>query len=200
MKAKTKLKLKLYLRVLPVYVAHILSMAVCSAIHGKYAEAVIFLVSELSLRYKFEKTYHCKTAGLCFYFTTAVIWLCIPRVMPINISYLSGVLVGLCVAFVSYHIQCHIDNVNLLKEKDKQLDALIWRIKKYSSIDIYKMSEDELRTYATSKGLPEIMIDTLILKVLHNYRWVDIMTERNYSKTAIRYHKAQIIEKLDIKL
>ena len=62
------------------------------------------------------------------------------------------------------------------------------------------MSEDELRTYATSKGLPEIMIDTLILKVLHNYRWVDIMTERNYSKTAIRYHKAQIIEKLDIKL
>ena len=53
------------------------------------------------------------------------------------------------------------------------------------------MSEEELRQYAQSKGLSEPICDTLVLKIIHNYRWVDIQKERKYSKTAIIYHKKQ---------
>ena len=62
------------------------------------------------------------------------------------------------------------------------------------------MSEEELRNYAKSKHLSEMMIDTLVLKVIHNYKWVEIQHERNYSKTAIIYHKKQICKTLNIEL
>lgn len=200
MKPEIKLKLKIYLKVLPVYLFHILSFFACAMLYGKYVEAVIFLVAELALRYKFDKTYHCKTSGMCFCFTSCVIWLCVPVVLPVEISYLFGIFIGLSISLISYWIQCSLDNLALLKDKDRQIELMAWRLKKYSDVNIYKMSEEELRVYAASKGLSDIIIDTLVLKVLHNYRWVDIMKERNYSKTAIRYHKSQIIKKLDIEL
>ena len=66
--------------------------------------------------------------------------------------------------------------------------------------DIYNLNEEQLRNYAKGKGLSETIIDTLVLRVIHNYRWVDIQKELNYSKDGIRYHKEQISKKLNIRL
>ena len=60
------------------------------------------------------------------------------------------------------------------------------------------MSETELRQYAQSKGLSETICDTLVLRVINNYRWVDIQRAMNFSKDGIRYHKEQIIKKLSV--
>lgn len=83
---------------------------------------------------------------------------------------------------------------------ENKIAELINKLKKYKNIDIYKMSEAELRQYAQSKGLSENICDTLVLKVIQNYRWVDIEKERNFTKEGIRYHKQRIIEVLEIDL
>lgn len=105
--------------------------------------------------------------------------------LPINISIFSSVIVGIIINYCLYKIQDYID---IKKEIVKQVK------------DVYAMTEDKLRIYARSKHLPEVMVDTLVLKVIHNYKWSEIMAERNYSKTAIRYHKKQISRYLSIEL
>ena len=60
--------------------------------------------------------------------------------------------------------------------------------------ELYAMSEEELRTFARSKGLSEMIVDTLVLKVIHNYKWIEIQEERNYTKEGIRYHKNRIFK------
>lgn len=65
---------------------------------------------------------------------------------------------------------------------------------------IYSLTEDELRNFAKSKGLGEQIVDTLVLKVIHNYKWVEIERERNYSKDGIRYHKEKLNKVLGFKL
>ena len=62
------------------------------------------------------------------------------------------------------------------------------------------MTEEELRNYAKSKHISENMIDTLVLRVIYNYKWVEIQQERNFTKDGIRYHKEQLNKKLNIKL
>lgn len=67
-------------------------------------------------------------------------------------------------------------------------------------INIYSMTEDELRVYATSKRLNEPMITTLILRVKNNYKWCEIAQETSYSKQGIIYHKKKLEKVLDMKL
>ena len=104
--------------------------------------------------------------------------------LPIQISIFSSVLVGILMNYALYKLQDYLD---LKKQVAKE------------TINIYKMTEDELRKYAISKHLSEMMIDTLVLKVIHNYRWCEIMEERHYSRTAIKYHKKCIEKQLNIK-
>lgn len=80
-----------------------------------------------------------------------------------------------------------------------RFEQLLVELKTCKNIDLYSMTEIELRNYAKSKGLSEPIIDTLVLKIIKNYRWVDIQNELNFTKDGIRYHKEKIIEKLDIK-
>lgn len=70
-------------------------------------------------------------------------------------------------------------------------------IKNLSKNDIYQMPEYELRQYAASKGLSEVVIETLVLKVIYHYKNVEIQQERGYSKSAINYHLKIIKEKLN---
>ena len=108
------------------------------------------------------------------------------KLMPtVNISIFFCVLVGAFINFILYKIQDYLD---LKKEVAKE------------TINIYKMTEEELRSYARSKHLSEMMIDSLVLKVIHNYRWCEIRTERNYTRTGMDYHKQTIEKKLNIKL
>lgn len=105
--------------------------------------------------------------------------------LPISISIFSGVLYGVFAHFILYKIQDYIELKNNVFK---------------NSINIYNMSEEELRNYAKSKGLSEMIIDTLILRVINNYKWVEIQKERNYTKEGIRYHKERICKILDVKL
>lgn len=200
MKYSTKLTLIRYARMFGLSAFIIGCIATMAFICNKWIEAFSLLVSFFALRYKFDKTYHCSSTGLCTFVSISIFWLAIPVEMRIEYSLFFGTIVAFIIGFICYLVQCYADNANLISDKDCQISALCKELKKYQAIDLYAMSEDDLRKYARSKGLSENIIDTLILKIVHGYRWIDIMNERNYSKTAIRYHKKQIIEKLSITL
>lgn len=176
-------------------------------IFNKYIEAVVFLTSFFSLRYKFKTTFHYESVFYCIVTTIALFVLSVIFSPPLTISLLGSVLCGFVDTWALWFIQDRFDYKfsskmfeRLAYDYDLQIEDLLDKIKQYENVDLYKMSEEELRQYAQSKGLSETICDTLVLKVIHNYRWIDIQKQLNFSKDGIRYHKEKIIEKLNIKL
>lgn len=191
MKVTTKIKLKLFAFDLTfelIVNSIILTMAYFS---NKIVETLFFYLSWRVFRFAVPKIFHFKGKTPlmsilgCMVCSCLVFGVAIQLMLPISISIFLSVLVGILMNFILYKIQDYLD---LKKEVAKE------------TINIYKMTEDELRKYAISKHLSEMMVDTLVLKVIHNYRWVDIRNERNYTRTGMDYHKQTIEKKLNIKL
>ena len=63
-------------------------------------------------------------------------------------------------------------------------------------MNIYKMSEQELRAYAHEMGLCGGSVETLIHRVLHGRSWTMIADITKYSYRGIRHHRKQIMSKL----
>ena len=190
MKVTTKIKLKLFAFDLTfelIVNSIILTIAYFS---NKIVETLFFYVAWRVFRFAVPKIFHFKGKTPlmsilgCMFCSSFVFAVAIQLMLPISISIFSSVLVGILMNFTLYKIQDYLD----LKKKVAK-----------ETINIYEMTEDKLRNYAKSKLLSEMMIDTLVLKVIHNYRWCEIMEERHYSRTAIKYHKKCIENKLNIK-
>lgn len=191
MKAITKIKVKIFLIkcIFEIIVnGAILSIAFIS---DRLIETLLFYISWQVFRTCVPKIFHVRLKSPlmsiigCLFCSILTFILAMKLMLPIEISIFSSVLIGILINYCLYKIQDYID---IKKEIAKQVK------------NIYAMSEEELRCYARSKHLSEMMIDTLILKVIHNYKWVEIQNERNYSKTAIIYHKKQICKALNIEL
>lgn len=191
MKVTTKIKLKIFALDLAfelIVNSIILTMAYFS---NKIVETLLFYLAWRVFRFAVPKIFHFKGKTPlmsilgCMFCSCLVFGVAIHLMLPIQISIFSSVIVGILMNFILYKIQDYLD---LKKQVAKE------------TINIYTMTEDKLRKYAASKGLSEMMVDTLVLKVIHNYRWVEIRNERNYTRTGIDYHKQTIEKKLNIKL
>ena len=121
-------------------------------------------------------------------------------VLPLELSLLSAVPICYFISWVGFIKKTSDDLEVRCDELEFEISQLIIKLKQYKNIDIYKMSEVELRQYAQSRGLTENICETLVLRVIQNYRWVDIEKERNFTKEGIRYHKERIIKALEIDL
>jgi hypothetical protein len=121
----------------------------------------------------------------CIVYSVICYLVAMKLMLPLCISIFSSVLVGLLINFSLYKIQDYLDL------RRKQATSLF---------DLCKMSEDELRAYAISKHIGETLVDTLVLRLKHNYRWCDIRDERGYTKEGIRYHKETLERVLGVKL
>lgn len=181
----------------------ILTMAVASSlaafIFNKWAEAVTFFFCQWFIREQFPEQYHHIVAAICRNITAIVLFFGISFTLPFELSLLSAVPICYFTSWIGC-IKVERDAFEIqTDELENKVARLIMNLKRYKQIDLYKMSEEELRQYAQSKGLSETICDTLILRIKHAYRWVDIERERNFSKEGIRYHKEQIIEKLGFK-
>lgn len=191
MRAATKVRLKLF------FINLVFEIVVNSIILGfailkdRLGPTLIFYASWRIFRYAVPKIFHYRKGKPimrivgCAFCSCLVYIIAINNMLPISVSIFSSVCLGSLANYILYKIQDYLD---LQKEIAKNTKS------------IYAMTEDELRIYARSKQLSEMMIDTLVLRVIHNYKWVEIMAERNYSKTAIRYHKKQICKCLKIEL
>ena len=190
-KAERRLDFKLKLLSAFFNITVFLSIGICSVIYKKYFECVIYFISFISLRYMFPTTYHSSNLWVCMFWSIFIFVVSLPNILPIRLSLLFAVLIGLVVDCILYKIQDSIDTQN-------KLCVLQDKIKNYESVDIYKMSEDELRQYGASKHLSELQIDILVFRVKDHLRISEICDYRNYGRTTIKYHIAEIKKKLNI--
>lgn len=151
----------------------------------KVWQTIILLVAYTLFRWCYPTTWHAKTTQQCFAYSILIFCFCTTLCLPIGVSIVSSVFVAMGLTFVLYKVQCLID---------KGLHKI--DLKEY----VYSLSEEELRNFAKSKGVGEQIIDTLVLKVVHNYKWAEIERERNYSKDGIRYHREKLNKVLGFKL
>lgn len=176
----------------------IVASLIPAIIFSKWAEAVIFFFCHWLIREQFPKQYHHIIPAICRSITASVFFFGITFVLPLEISLLSAIPISYFISWIGF-VKKNSDDFEIECEKfEVKIEQLIIELKRYKNIDLYKMSEEELRQFAQSRGLSETICDTLILRIKHHYRWVDIEKERNFTKEGIRYHKEQIIEKLGI--
>lgn len=177
----------------------IIASIIPALIFNKWAEAITFFICHWFIREQYPKQYHHIVAAICRTITAFVMFLGVSFVLPFELSLLSAIPICYFISWIGF-IKVERDTFEInCEELELKIEQIIIELKQYKQLDLYKMSEQELRQYAQSKGLSENICDTLILRVIHHYKWVDIEKERNFSKEGIRYHKEQIIEKLGFK-
>ena len=89
------------------------------------------------------------------------------------------------------------ERIKLKQENlDSQLKELEDKIKELESIDLYCMSETELRQYGASKGLSEVQQDILVMRIIEHLKISEICDYKHYGRTTIKYHIAEIKKKL----
>ena len=191
MNAYYKVRLKLF--ILNVFFELIVNFIILSIAYlaDKLLITILFYLPFHCFRYAFPKVFHARGCKPVINLINCVVLSCMcyltamKLMLPPNISIFSSVMVGLFINYILYKIQDYLD----LK---KNLAT--------SLFNLCKMTEDELRAYAISKHISESLVDTLVLRVKHNYRWCEIQEERGYTKDGIRYHKETLQKILGVKL
>lgn len=198
---KTRLKLrfeKFLKEELWQYTLVIAFVFTCAWLFDKYVEAVMFCVAHIVIRKYFDKQYHSGSIAVCMFITLSVIFFGVAYTLPTAISLLSTIPMCFAISWVGYITQDRIDNLRNNKILQNELDNALAKISYYEKLNIYKMSETELRQYGASRGLSELQQDIIVMRVIEHLKISEICRYRNYGRTTIKYHIAQIKQKLDI--
>ena len=130
--------------------------------------------------------------------TLSIAFFGIMSTFPLGLSLLSTIPICFVISWVGYIVQDRTDQIAENKHLQCEIDLLVDKIKEYENIDLYKMSETELRQYGASKLLSEIQQDILVMRVIEHLKISEICKYRNYGRTTIKYHIAEIKKKLNI--
>lgn len=171
---------------------------ICAWLFNKYIEATMFCVAHIVIRKHFDKQYHCGTTATCMFTTLSVAFFGILYTFPLALSLLSTIPICYLISWVGYVVQDRIDTLAENKHLQIEIDNLIGKIKEYENINLYKMTETELRQYGASKLLSEVQQDILVMRVIEHLKISEICKYRNYGRTTIKYHIAEIKKKLNI--
>ena len=185
-KAQKWLDRQLFFYRLPQHILIMSCVFITAMIFNKYIEAVCYLIAFFSLRYKFYNTYHHEKVWACLCITISMFVISIILIKPLYLSIFSSILFALLDCCALYYVQEFFDARKIAR--------------KYRERTIWSMNESELRDFAKSKGLSPQIVETLVLRVIHNKKWVEIQELNNYTREGIRYHRDRINQKLQIKL
>lgn len=158
----------------------------------------MFCVAHIVIRKYFDKQYHCGTTATCMFTTLSIAFFGIMYTFPLALSLLSTIPMCFFISWVGYVVQDRVDQIADKKYLQIEVDSLIAKIKEYENIDLYKMTETELRQYGASKMLSEVQQDILVMRVIEHLKISEICKYRNYGRTTIKYHIAEIKRKLNI--
>lgn len=124
--------------------------------YGTYIEIMICMLSFVSLRYTFPKTYHCNKLSKCIETTALTFWIANIYMIFIgkNISILINVLVGFIIGYLAYLHQDYID----LKERNKKIKHNRDKIIEILNGDV---SLDNIKKYCKSHGIKEDIATTI---------------------------------------
>lgn len=180
---------------------HIIVIAfvfLCGWLFDRIIQAVMFSVAHIVIRKYFDKQYHCGTTAICMFTTLSIAFFGIMYIFPLGLSLLSTIPICFLISWVGYVVQDRIDQITENKALQNEIDNLVGKIKEYENINLYKMTETELRQYGASKLLSEIQQDILVMRVIEHLKISEICKYRNYGRTTIKYHIAEIKKKLNI--
>jgi hypothetical protein len=179
-----RIKAELLIRTIVGYAVILVALFSVSWLVDKVINAVIILMSYGGTRWVFPLTYHAKTDKGCIMFTIACFSIAVIIALPINLTIIASVIVGMAISTFLFFLQYFLDLLKANKEKEKE--------------ELYKMTEAELRQYGASKGLSEIQQDILIHRIIEHLKISEICTYRSYGRTTIKYHIGEIKRKLDL--
>lgn len=192
MKSKNKLKLKLFFENLPIYIIVLLSIFICSYVNNKYIESVVLVFCFLNLRYKFEKTYHSNSIWICLFITLSVIWIFMPQVLPIGISFLSSIFIAFIISFLAWASQCWIDTITENKIIKKENEFL----KEENSPNINDMNNEEFQQYCKHKGLNDMETSIADKCLRVGLKGQEFYDKIGYSQAQAKRIRKKILEKL----
>lgn len=113
-RAKLVYKIKSFIATLPYHILIMSGVAIISFLFNKWLEAVVFLSTFFSLRYKFPTTYHAKSIIVCMVLTNSIFALSIILCPNITFYVFGGIIFGFIDTFLLWYIQ---SKQNLKEEK-----------------------------------------------------------------------------------
>lgn len=196
---RLKTKLKQFIKY--QFLTHIIvigSILLCAWIFDRWIECFMFCIAHLCIRNAFDKQFHFNKTAYCISLTLAIVWFAIPITMPLATSLLSSIPIAFLICFFGFIVQDRVELKIRNDDLEREIDSLINELKLYKHLDIYKMTEEELRQYGASNQLSETQLDILCLRIFKHLKISEICTYYNYGRTTIKYHLGQIKEKLGI--
>lgn len=123
-----KIKAELFIKTVMGYVIILVALFLVSWLLDKTINALIILMAYLSTRWVFPLTYHAKTDRGCIIFTIACFSIAIIIALPINLSIVASVIIGMVISTFLFFLQYFLDLKASTQVKDK--DAFIEKCKK----------------------------------------------------------------------
>lgn len=115
-----RIKAELIFKTVMGYVVILVALFSVSWLFDKVINAVIILMSYGGTRWVFPLTYHAKTDRGCIMFTIACFSIAIIIALPINLSIVASVIVGMAISTFLFFLQYFIDLKASTKVTDKE--------------------------------------------------------------------------------
>lgn len=183
-KAELKFKIKEFIRTLPYHILVMGGVFLVATIFNKYIEAICFLVSFFSLRYKFKTTYHSDSIVICMIITNAMFALSIIICPFVYIYALASIFIAYLDCFLLWYIQDKLECQELLKQ--------------FTNKTIWNMSEYELSEYLRCKGIINEKQEFVKL-ILKGWTYAQISSKLGYSVDTLKDWSPILKKKLKIK-
>ena len=194
-----KISLKNFLKhQLATYILILLSISLCAWLFDRWLEAFMFVIAHICIRNSFDKQFHFNKTAYCLSLTLALIWFAIPVTLPLTASLLSSIPIAFLICFFGFMCQDRLDVILRNKDLERELEIIVSELKFYKNLDIYNMTEEELRQYGAKNQLSEVQLDILCCRIFQHLKISEICKYYNYGRTTIKYHLGQIKQKLGI--
>ena len=156
LRAKIKLKIRNFIAILPYHCLVIGNVAIFSFLFNKWWEALIFLISFFSIRYKFPTTFHAKSIVYCMLITNGMFILSVVLSPNIN-TYLFG---GLVFAYLDCATLYYIQSKQELKQDKECAEKIVVELQRQLKEleNPLKEIQDKCRNAKLSKRDTEIAI------------------------------------------
>ena len=129
-----RIKAELFFKTVLGYVVILVALFSVSWLFDKIINTVIILMSYGGTRWVFPLTYHAKTDRGCIMFTIACFSIAIIIALPINLSVISSVIIGMVISTFLFFLQYFLDLIASTKINDK--DAFIAKCKSLGYNDL----------------------------------------------------------------
>lgn len=194
-----KIKIKNFIiQQLWVHIIVIGSIILVSWLFDRWLQGLMVCIAHTCIRNAFDKQFHFDKTAYCLLLTLSIIWFSIPITLPTAESLLSSIPIAFLICFFGYVVQDRVDAKKENSALERTITSLISELKLYKQVDLYSMTEEELKQYGASQQLSNTQIEILCLRVLENLSIADICRQANYGRTTIKYHLEQIKKKLGI--